>query len=275
MIETDQFSVTTRISLYERHWSVESPVGNIVIIHGFGEHCTRYDHIASRLNAEGYSVYSYDHRGHGHSPGKMGHVASFNDLIDDLDCYLTHLSTRLGDLPLFLFGHSMGGLVLASYAEQYEPEVNGLIFSSAGIKASDDLAPFMQKVSGILSVLLPWLPALALDPNTISRKPEEVDMYVHDPLVFHGKINARTGHQMLTTMKEAEANLSKITQPFIALHGTDDKLVDCESSQILYDKAGSKDKTLKMFDGGYHEVFNDLQKEEFLSTVIEWIKKRT
>ena len=273
MPETGHFPVTNSVSLYERHWPVDNPKANIVITHGFGEHCARYDHVAARFNQAGFSVYSYDLRGHGNSPGKMGTVNSFVDLAGDLDAYLTHLSPRLEGRPLFLYGHSMGGLVLANYTIHNAPQVAGLIFSAAGVKADESVSPLLQKVSGIMSAVLPGVPVHELDVTGISRVQEEVDKYVNDPLVYHGKINARTGHQMLTTMKYVEANMDKITQPFLAVHGKEDRVVKCDASEMLNEKAASSDKTLKLYDDGYHELHNDLLKDEVLDLYVDWIEK--
>jgi alpha-beta hydrolase superfamily lysophospholipase len=272
-IETDNFEATNGVSLYERRWLVSDPKASIVIIHGYGEHCERYDHIAERMNAEGYSVYSYDHRGHGESPGKMGYIPSFKMLVDDLDVFLCHLHGSTQGTPTILFGHSMGGLILTEYVIAYEPDVDGLIFSSTGVKPDEDVAPFLQKISGITATLLPYLPVHFLDPVGISRIVSEVEKYMSDPKVYHGKILAKTGHELVQAMKHASAHLGAITLPMLVLHGVDDPIVSVDSSRLLMEHAASTDKSLKLYEGNYHEVFNDFSKEEFLTDVLEWIDK--
>ena len=271
MIETDTFEATNGVLLYERRWLVPDPEASIVIIHGYGEHCERYDHVAERMNAEGYSVYAYDHRGHGESPGKMGYIPSFKLLIDDLDAYLCHLHGSIQNTPTILFGHSMGGLILTEYAIAYKPDVAGLVFSSPGVKPDENVAPLLQKISGIMASICPILPVHFLDPAGISRVESEVKKYASDPKVYHGKILARTGHELLETMKHASSNLGEINLPLLLLHGTDDPFVSVDSSQLMFEKTSSIDKTLKLYEGDYHEVFNDHSRERFLSDLLEWI----
>lgn len=259
------------VQLYERRWEIAEAKAGLLIVHGFGEHCARYDSIARILNHERYSVYSYDHRGHGQSPGAMGYIPSFDTLVEDLHLFVQHVTALVGEKPLFIWGHSMGGLALALYTVRHRPEAKGLVFSGAGVKMGDDVAPLMQKLSGILSTIAPRLPVFELDANAISRIPEEVEKYVKDPLVYHGKIQARTGHEMIQATKEVQKRMGEIEIPFLALHGTEDHLVKYDASQLLYDQASSEDKSLILYEGAFHEVHNDLDRERFLKDMIEWL----
>ena len=272
---TGKFSVSGEVSLFEQRWEPEGAAkAALIIVHGHGEHSTRYDHIAERLNGEGYSVYTYDQRGHGQSPGKPGYIVAFELLVDDLSLFVDRVREQIGGSPLFLFGHSMGGLVLANYVLKCQPEVAGLVFSSSALKVADNVAPLTQKLSGVLSALTPWLPVLRVDPEAISRDSDEVQKYENDPLVYHGKILARTGAEMMNAMNHAQTHLGELRLPFIALHGTGDTIVDPSGTRVLYEKAGSTDKTLKLYDGGYHEVFHDHDREQFLRDVIDWLNAR-
>lgn len=269
---TGKFPVSGGVSLFKQCWKpAEAAKAAIIIVHGHGEHSTRYDHIAERLNNERYSVFTYDQRGHGHSPGKPGYINTFKVLVDDLSVFVDQVRTQLDGSPLFLFGHSMGGLVLASYVLKYQPEVAGLIFSSSALKVGDDVAPIAQKLSGVLSTLTPWLPVHHVEPDAISRDSKEVEKYVNDPLVYHGKILARTGAELMNAMNDVQAHLNDLRLPFIALHGTGDLIVEPAGTKILYENAGSTDKTLKLYEGGYHEVFHDHDREQFLQDVIDWL----
>ena len=165
----------------------------------------------------------------------------------------------------------MGGLVLANYVLKYKPEVAGLVFSSSALKVADNVAPLVQKISGVLSALTPWLPVHHVEPDAISRDSSEVEKYVNDPLVYHGKILARTGAELMNAMNDVQARLGELRLPFIALHGTSDLIVDPSGTRILYENAGSTDKTLKLYEGGYHEVFHDHDREQFLQDVIDWL----
>ena len=191
------FATDDGVELFEQSWEIESPKAAVVIVHGLGEHSARYTKMAARLNQEGYAVYTYDQRSHGNSPGKQGYVADFKPMPEDLEVFIGRVRSRLDGIPLFLMGHSMGGLVLASHVLRYQPDVKGLVFSSSALKVGDNVKPLLQKVSGLLSAIAPRLPVHQLDPAAISRDPEEVRKYEEDPLVHHGKMLARTGGELM------------------------------------------------------------------------------
>lgn len=268
---TAVFTTRDGTELLERHWTVASPKACVVIVHGYGEHSARYGHVAGRFNDEGFSVYAYDQRGHGESPGKMGTVESIDLLADDLDEFLKEVRGRAADVPIFLFGHSMGGLVLAVFTIKHSPDVRGLLFSSAGIKAAD-VSRALRIISALLARILPEFPVNELDISGISRAPEVVARYNNDPLVYHGKIGARTGRALMKAIDFVGLHLGEIALPFIALHGRKDRLVPYAASELLYQRAGSKDKSIKLYQDAYHEVFNDLGSEEFMNDTVDWIK---
>lgn len=260
--------------LFRHSWPIDNAKAHVLISHGYGEHCLRYDHVARRLNDQGYSVYSFDHRGHGQSPGRLGQVQSFDAVIDDMTIVVDTVRSEIDDKPFFIWGHSMGGLITSAYVVRHQPKLTGLVLTSPGIKSDGNVSPILIALSGFISTFLPWLPVHVLDPNAISRDQTEVDMYINDPKVYHGKILARTGNGMVTTINEVESKLGTITLPFITLHGTQDKLVNHAASELLFEKAASQDKTIKLYDGGYHELFNDTCKEEFFADLLEWLNAR-
>ncbi|MFP6615955.1 MAG: alpha/beta hydrolase [Candidatus Hydrogenedentota bacterium] len=272
--ESSTIEVGGGVALFRHFWLISDPKAHVLIVHGYGEHCTRYYPVARRLNDRGYSVYSYDHRGHGRSPGKLGHVPSFDAVIDDLKVVFDSVQGGIGDEPLFIWGHSMGGLITTAFTVRNQPEVEGLVLTSPGVKSDGNVSPVLIAMSGLIAAFLPWMPVHALDANGISRVQKEVDKYVNDPMVYHGKILARTGNGMMNTIKEVESKLGTITLPFIARHGTEDSLVHHSASELLFEKASSEDKTLKLYDGGYHELFNDECKEEFFSDLLGWLNAR-
>ncbi len=268
---TAGFTTGEGTELLERHWTVASPKACVVIVHGYGEHSARYGHVAGRLNDEAVSVYAYDQRGHGESPGKMGAVASIDLLADDLDAFLKEVRGRAGDVPVFVFGHSMGGLVMAVLAIKHSPDVRGLLFSSAALNA-EGVSPVSRIMAGLLARFLPDFPVHELDASALSRLPEAVKRYNTDPLVYHGKVGAMTGRALMEAVDFVGLHMGEITLPLIALHGTKDRLVPHAASELLYERAGSKDKSIKLYRDAYHEVFNDLGSETFLNDVVDWIK---
>jgi len=263
------------LDFFERGWEPESPArACIVHLHGYGEHCSRYAEMARALNGAGFSVHTYDQRGFGKSPGRRAYLRGFDVLLTDLDAFLAHVKPRIAGKPWFFMGHSMGGLVLASYVETRNVDARGLIFSSPFLGFNDNVSPLVLKVAGILGALTPWLPVSSVDNTRLSRDRKVVEEADRDPLSFHGYVRARTGGQFNSAITRARAGFHDINAPLYIIHGTDDALVPVEGSKLLYERCGSKDKTLKIYEGGYHELWNDLDKQDVFAGICEWLSAR-
>jgi alpha-beta hydrolase superfamily lysophospholipase len=275
MSQEDHFRSADGLHFYARRWEPSAtPRANLVLLHGYGEHSGRYEHVARALNDIGLTVSAFDQRGHGRTPGKRGYIRNFDLLIDDLDCYLDHLGERLNGKPLFAMGHSMGGLVLARYVQTRSPEVQGLIFSSPFLAINADVSPVLIVLASLLSALTPWLPVASLETAAVSRDPEVVQSYEADPLNYHGRVLARTGAELNAAIDQARARLEDITAPVYIAHGADDRLVPVEASRLLYERCRSADKTLRVYEGGYHELFNDLDKATVIAELCVWLGLR-
>jgi alpha-beta hydrolase superfamily lysophospholipase len=168
----------------------------------------------------------------------------------------------------------MGGLITCCYLLDHQEDFQGAIISAPAIKVSDNISPMTIIMGKILSRIAPKAGVVSLDPNCISRDSEVVRTYVNDPLVFHGKTPARLAGEMLNAMMRVRAELDKITLPFIVVQGSEDKLVDPMGAQMLYDKAGSKDKTLKVYKGLYHEIHNEPERSTMFKDVEAWLAVR-
>jgi alpha-beta hydrolase superfamily lysophospholipase len=263
------------LTFFERRWMPEGDVlGHVALIHGYGEHCSRYEHVAHALNAGGFAVYTYDQRGFGRSPGRRGYIQEFQQLVEDLDVFVNAVRPRAGKQPFFLFGHSMGGLVLANYYVRYHPPVCGMIFSSPFLAVGDQVSPVLLAMAGVLGRVTPWLPVLDLELGAISRLKDVVEKAMTDPMSYHGKIHARTGAQMQMAIQQVQPKLHLIDAPLYIMHGTADRLTPIEGSHLLHEKAGATDKTLKIYEGGYHELFNDLDSELVLADIVGWLRAR-
>jgi len=262
------------VDLYTRSWPLhDNLAANLLIVHGYGEHCARYDPVAERLNREGYGVYSYDQRGHGNSPGRKGHISSFDRLVQDLDGFYRDVFTpACGDAPRFVMGHSMGGLVVCAWVLRHAPELIGLVLSSPGIKAAEKVSPLVKAAAPVLAAIAPHLVVHKLDVSGLSRVDDVVRRYNEDPLVYHGDIGARTGYELTRTIDFVENNLANLTVPFVAFHGTADRLVSVAATRALEQRAGSDDKTIHIYEGGYHELFNDLAATEFFDDLLDWLR---
>lgn len=269
--EDGTFSNAAGLSIYYQYWRPEAPVRAVIlIVHGAGEHGARYKRFAEQFTRLGYAVVALDHTGHGRSQGTPGHIDSFDDYLQTLGQFHQQVTVDFPDLPLLLLGHSMGGLISSNYLLDHQSEFAGCILSGPAIKT--DLEPgFLQMLLiRLLARITPQAGALQLDANGVSRDPAEVEAYVNDPLVHHGKMSARKLRELFAGMSTIQARASEITLPMLMLHGGDDAMASPEGSRFLDSNISSKDKTLKIYPGLYHEIFNEPEREQVFSDVLSW-----
>lgn len=275
MHSENAFKTGSGLELYAQQWLPDSAIrARLVLLHGFGDHSSRYAHVAAHLNAAGVAVHTYDQRGHGKSPGRRAFISRFDDLLEDLDAFLAWSAKDLEGAPLFFMGHSMGGMVLTRHAQTRTLDAAGLVFSSPFLGFPDDVPKVLLKLASVLSAVLPGLPVGGVDNRGLSRVAEVVSAADADPLAFHGRVAARTGAQFYETIQAAEKAYPAITLPALVLHGEADRVVPCAGGVRLFEGLGAADKTLRLFPGGYHELWNDLDQESFLREVTGWICAR-
>lgn len=273
MFEESQFTAPDGTERYACHWLPEKePQAELLLLHGYGEYCGRYGRVAQAFNDSGIAVHSYDQYGFGRSPGRRGYVADFDALLRDLDAFFEYARPRLNERPLFLMGHSMGGMAAVRYVQTRQPALGGLVCSSPFLALPEDTPDWLLSVAQVLSRIAPWLPVGGVDNSGLSRDPAVVEAADNDPLNFHGWVKARTGAQFHETIQRIEADYGKVTLPVHILHGTGDTIVPCAGSQKLYDNIPADDKTLKLFEGGYHELWNDLCKDEAIGSMRDWVR---
>jgi acylglycerol lipase len=261
--------------IYYQAWMPDGDVkGVLPIVHGLGEHSGRYMNVVQYFVPLGYVVYGMDHIGHGKSDGPREFVESFDDFSDAFGAYMSMIKLWQPGKPIFLLSHSIGGLIAAYYLLDHQAEFKGAIFSAPVVKVASHISRATVLMGKSLSVLAPMVGVMSVDPKTISRDPAVVDAYIHDPLVFHRKTSARLSAEMLRALLRVSAETERITLPFLAMQGGDDRLVDPDGAQILYEKAGSKDKTLKIYPGLYHEIFNEPEREMVFSDIAAWLEPR-
>jgi len=267
----DTFESSPGVRLTEYWWPTENAKAAVFLIHGYGEHAGRYQHIADDLATHGYSLYAFDLRGHGRSDGDRGFINTFDDFVEDTDAAMARFEAVRNGLPVFHMGHSMGGLVLTLYVTSRSLETNGLIFSSPFLKLATEVSPLLVMMSGIIAAVLPKLPMGDLESEAISRDIDEVRKYQDDPLVYHDKLVARTGARMIRATTYARTVVSAIKDPMIVFHGTDDRLAAFEGGELLHENAASSDKTFQVYREGYHELFNDLDRKRFYNELTGWL----
>lgn len=255
-----------------RTWAPSSaPDGVVVIAHGFAEHGGRYRRVAERLVDEGLAVRVADHRGHGRSEGRRTSVVRFDDYVDDLASVIAGAREQWRAVPLVLLGHSMGGLIALSLAVRTDPSIDALVLS-APAACPRDVSRLTLTMGRALSRVAPNVGVLRLPLNRISRDPAVVEAYNTDPLVFRTPLRARLGAEMLATMERVDAALPSLRVPLLVMQGTADGLIDPGCGPHVYERAGSRDKTLKMYDGLWHEIFNEPEREHVLDDLVAWVR---
>lgn len=248
--------------------------GSIIIVHGLGEHSGRYDNVVKFLVPKGFAIYGFDLLGHGKSEGQREFVEKYEDFTETLTNYKNKVKSWQPEKPLFLLGHSMGGLIAAEYLIDHSNEFEGAIISAPLITIPDNISKLTVLAGKIFSTIAPKMGITALDSTAISRDPEVVNDYKNDPLVFHGKTTARLSVELLKAIMRVNDEASKIAIPFIVLQGSDDRLVNPEGAKMLHERAGSQDKSIKIYDGLYHEVFNEPERDQVLADVASWLNAR-
>lgn len=262
-------------TLHWKHWPVDgAPKASVLILHGYAEHLGRYQHVAAALNRAEYDVFALDHYGHGQSDGARAFVQEFSVYRDGLDALVVRARELRPQAQLVLLGHSMGGLIAAAALPSRQKDFAAVVLSGPAIKPVAPPSQALITISKVLSAIAPKLGVAGLDPNLVSRNPKVVADYISDPLVTKGKITARIGAEIFNAMAEVEQSAKKITLPILIMHGGADGLTAVRGSRDLHECVGSADKTLKIYDGLYHEIFNEPEGPAVVADMIAWIDAR-
>ncbi len=259
------------LRIYWQSWVTEgAPRAVVVIAHGASEHSGRYAHVGERLVADGHAVYAIEHRGHGHSEGPRSLIDRVEHAVADLDQLVTLACARHPGAPVFLLGHSMGGTLSVSYAIAHQQRLAGLILS--GPLAALEAAPApMRAVARVLSALTPRLPLFPIDATLVSRDPEVVRAYLQDPLVHHGRLPVRTVSELASAIDSFPDGARAITIPTLIMYGTEDRLCPVAGSLMLGERIGAADTTLTPYEGLYHEILNEPERERVLDQLCTWL----
>ena len=264
------------LSIYFQVWKPDiSPRGVIQVVHGFAEHSNRYQNVINHLVPSGYIIYIADLRGHGQSEGIRSYVKTFDDYIDDQYLLTEIIKEEYPNIPLFLLGHSLGCSISTFLILKYADKFNGLILSGTGTREGGGAPGFLKKLSGVLARLFPKFKIKAgLDPKVLSRDHTVVKEYSEDPKIF-SYVTMSLGHQILSKTSEAYLKSPAIKLPTLVISGAEDKLM--LDVKEVFENIGSPDKTLKLYEGCYHEMFNELNPErtQALNDLLAWLNKRT
>lgn len=255
-------------------WQADHPRAVLLLQHGYGEYAQRYaqqySQLIGHLQAQGISVYAIDLHGHGYSSGKRGHV-------DVAQAVQDHLAARrklaAQPLPIFLMGHSLGGLVTASSVVQHSKDIQGVILSSAALDMNIP-AP-VRILSQPLVKVFPSVPVQPpLKAKYLSRIKSQVNHATNDGLMYHGSVPLQVGASLSKLSHANWQHYKKWTTPVLLMHGTKDKLVPYQSSTRFLATIAALDKTLYTVEGGYHELLNDIGHEQALAQLLRWLSQR-
>lgn len=270
---TEEWLDGTGGRIFTRHWEPEGPAkANLVICHGVNSHGGQYIRAAEEFAARGFAVTTLDLRGRGKSDGERFYVESIGDYVSDLSQAIELGRSKHPDLPLYLLGHSAGGVTSVSYALDYQDRIDGLICESFAFRV---FAPnFALKLLEGASHFVPHAHVLRLKMEDFSRDPEWVAQLNADPLTHDEVQPVQTVAAFARAGERFEREFGRITLPVLILHGTDDKATRPDGSQQFFDEAGSSDKTLRLYDGYYHDLPNDIGRERVMDDIIAWIDER-
>lgn len=256
-----------------RSWRSEGAVrGIMILIHGFNSHSGYMEWPAGQFAANGFAAFALDLRGRGKSEGERFYVEKFSDWLGDVDKLVDIARSENPGVPVYVLGHSVGGVIASSYVFEHQQEIAGLICESFALDVG--LPQLVQLALEGASYLVPHLPVYSLKNEIFSRNPDVVAQMNNDPLIANEKQPAETASEVLKAAARLKENMPNFNVPVFIIHGTDDKATRPEGSQYFYDYVGSADKTLKLYEGGYHDLLNDLDKEIVMADILAWVNER-
>ena len=258
--------------VFYRHWPVSQARAVMLLVHGLGEHCGRYQAFAEFMNARRIAVVAPDHVGHGLSPGPRAFCRRAEDFMAPLDTLRDMIDEWYPGQPCFLVGHSMGGLIAARYLLDHQSEFAGAALSGAALEMTEPPSTITLWISRLISKVWPTLGLLQLDATQVSRDPVVVQKYVDDPLVHSGKVSSRLVTELFTMMDDVSAGRSGIALPMLVMHGEADAMTAAEGSRNFHAVIGSEDKTLRIYPGLYHEIFNEPERLEVMGELADWVE---
>ena len=261
-------------NIFYRCWTPAEPRAVLLLAHGLAEHSGRYGEFASYFADAGIVVYALDLPGHGKSDGKRGHVRDFQEYTDAVGALLLLARQAHPNIPFVLFGHSMGGLIAADFLLQHQEEFVAAVLTGPAIQAPQQPSDVVLLINRMIAAVAPRLGVTQLDASGVSRDPQVVIDYEDDPLVFRGKVTARLVTELFAAMTRVVANAVSIRLPLLIMHGSEDTLTAVEGSKLLYETVSSEDKKIVIYDGLYHEILNEPEKQDVITDILQWLEPR-
>jgi alpha-beta hydrolase superfamily lysophospholipase len=275
-MQHDEFTIETadNLTLFGQGWTPDQAVHGVVcLVHGLGEHSSRYRHVADFLTQSGYVLLTFDKRGHGRSDGQRGHAPNYEVLLDDIEQLLEEARHRYPQTPHFLYGHSMGGNLVINYVLRRRPQLAGVIATSPWLRLAVEPSRGRLFLAQVMDVLAPSLSLPSgLQAEAISRDPDEVEAYRNDPLV-HDRVTSRLGMSLIESAQWALEHAEDFPLPLLITHGSEDRLTSAEASAEFAERAD--DCTFMLWENLRHETHNEPEKEEVLALLVGWLEEHT
>jgi alpha-beta hydrolase superfamily lysophospholipase len=270
--QVSHFLGAKNIKLVQDTWFPDGKIiGTLVVVHGAGEHIRRYQNLVEALVPAGFILTGYDHRGHGRSEGQRGHINSWSEYQDDLHKFMGLARDLAPGLPMFIYGHSLGSLIVLDYILHHPEGLNGAIISGTSVDPKDAAPPFLVLLAKFFSRTIPKFSLkVELEGTSLSRDKKEADGYMNDPLV-HWSRSARWGTECLRIVDQIKNNAAEIRVPTLFLHGERDPLVSAAGAKQFYDQIVYPNKELIIYPNGLHEPHNDLNHEEVVCDMLDWM----
>src|SRR2546426_2018589 len=263
------------LKLFLQSWRPTAPPKAVFVIHhGLKDHSGRYAAEGMRLVDGGFAVYAHDMRGHGKSEGRRTFVRAFDEYLDDLAAVLAVVRAREPGRQIFLFGHSMGGAIVTLFAITRNFPLEGVALSAPALRVSADVSRGLIRVTKFLGAIAPKAIVFKPKNSDYSRDPVVVAAMDNDPLIFQKGVAARTAAELLRAMEKIDAKMEDLTVPFLVLHGTADRLTNPEGSRDLHRRARSRDKTLRIYAGLYHDVLHEPEGVRVFADLLNWLHTR-
>lgn len=249
--------------MFIRKWPTNNkPVGSVIVVHGLGEHSGRYDPFAWFLASKGFTVYASDLPGHGVNSSPYGHVNSFNEFIETIETLMNIAKIEFPDLPLFLFGHSMGALVSVRVAQERPEDFRACVFSAPPLNSLKKQAGGLLPLLLTLNIIAPSVRfSNKIDLNKLSTNPEAVERYINDPFI-HDKISARLFNEMDKNVSIAWWKTDNLPDSVMFIYGTDDTVISTDSIREFFEEVSAANKRIVEIEGGKHEIFEDLERKD-------------
>ncbi|PZF71261.1 alpha/beta hydrolase [Taibaiella soli] len=272
--QTNTFASEDGMKVFYRNWKATGqPKAQVVIAHGFNSHSAYYQWTAEQLAAQNYEVYAIDFPGRGNSDGERYYIGDYNAFVTELNKLVDIAQAANPGLPVFLLGHSAGGVLSAIYALGNQNKLKGFICESFAFQVP---APdFALAVLKGISHVFPHAHVVKLKNEDFSRNPDVVAFMNNDPLIAHEVQPTKTMQQLVLADERIKAEAASVNLPLLILHGTADKATKPSGSQYFHDNASSGDKTLKFYEGHYHDLLNDIDKEVVMNDIVGWLNDRT